>query len=150
MKKLSLIVSFVVLVSGFAMVFGACNDKPDATAETYVSMDINPSLELVLDGDEKVIAVRALNKDAEILLYGAEGIVRNFFDGEIADNGLYLLHPDYICNCSRRKIEGVLIPLGRDELLAICDERGSVSVHCHYCNTDYVFGRADILKLFDK
>ena len=81
---------------------------------------------------------------------GAEGIVRNFFDGEIADNGLYLLHPDYICNCSRRKIEGVLIPLGRDELLALCDERGSVSVHCHYCNTDYVFGRADILKLFDK
>lgn len=75
MKKLSLIVSFVVLVSGFAMVFGACNDKPDATAETYVAMDINPSLELVLDGDEKVIAVRALNKDAEILLYGAEGIV---------------------------------------------------------------------------
>lgn len=75
MKKFSLILSFVVMVTGCAFLFGACNGNKTSTAETYVAMDINPSIELVLDGDEKVIAVRALNKDAEILLYGAEGIV---------------------------------------------------------------------------
>lgn len=82
--------------------------------------------------------------------YGADGIVRNFFDGEIDNKGLYLLHPDYICNCSRAKIEGVIMPLGEEELLSICDEQGCVSVHCHYCNTDYTFDKDYIKKLFAK
>lgn len=82
--------------------------------------------------------------------YGAEGVVRNFFGEDIDEKGLYLLHPDYICNCSRKKIEDVILPLGREELLKICEEQGAVSVHCHYCNTDYTFDKDDIQKLFDK
>lgn len=82
--------------------------------------------------------------------YGADGVIRRFFEGEIDEKGLYLLHPDYICNCSRKKIEGVILPLGKQELLNICEEQGNVSVHCHYCNTDYTFDKDDILKLFDK
>lgn len=82
--------------------------------------------------------------------YGAEGVVRKFFSGDMDEKGLYLLHPDYICNCSRKKIENVIIPLGKEELLKICDEQGAVSVHCHYCNTDYTFDKDDIQKLFDK
>ncbi|PWM71812.1 MAG: hypothetical protein DBX59_07970 [Bacillota bacterium] len=76
MKKLSLLVALTVLVSGFSLLFGACNDaNKTASAESYVALDINPSVEFVLDKHEKVISVRALNKDAEILLYGADGIV---------------------------------------------------------------------------
>lgn len=80
---------------------------------------------------------------------GAEGLIKKYFEGEIADNGLYLLHPDYVCNCSRKKIEGVIIPLGKEELLKVCEEQGCVSVHCHYCNTDYKFDADDINKLFE-
>ena len=72
-----------------------------------------------------------------------------FFKDEIDQNGLYLLHPDYICNCSRAKIEDVIRSVGRAELLNICAEQGRVSVHCHYCNTDYTFDKDDIEKLFD-
>lgn len=79
---------------------------------------------------------------------GAQGVIKKYFEGEIADDGLYLLHPDYVCNCSRRKIEAVIIPLGKDELLNICKEQGKVSVHCHYCNTDYTFVADDIEELF--
>ncbi len=85
-----------------------------------------------------------------ISTYGAEGIIRTFFAGEIEQKGLYLLHPDYICNCSRAKFEGIISTLGKEELLAICKEQGAVKVHCHYCNTDYTFFEEDILKLFDK
>jgi molecular chaperone Hsp33 len=42
------------------------------------------------------------------------------------------------------------VPLGKEELLKIIEEEGKVSVHCHYCNTDYTFERADIEKLFKK
>ncbi len=81
---------------------------------------------------------------------GAEGIVRTYFSELIDQKGLYLLHPDYICNCSRAKIADVILSLGRREALDICRERGCVSVHCHYCNTDYTFDEDDILKLFDR
>ena len=40
------------------------------------------------------------------------------------------------------------MPLGKDELYKIIEEEGSVKVHCHYCNTDYVFDKDDIDKLF--
>ena len=87
---------------------------------------------------------------AVIQKYGAEGVIRNFFEGDMEQKGLYLAHPDYICNCSRSKIEGVIISLGKQELLNICEEQGKVSVHCHYCNTDYTFDKDDIERLFNK
>lgn len=80
--------------------------------------------------------------------YGADGIISEIFKGEIVKKGLYLYHPDYICNCSRKKIEGVLMPMGKAELLSIVKEQGNVSVHCHYCNTDHIFDEKDIEKLF--
>jgi molecular chaperone Hsp33 len=64
--------------------------------------------------------------------------------------GLYLYNPDYICNCSRAKIENVLLPVGKEELKKIIEEQGKVSVHCHYCNTDYNFDEKDIDELFKK
>jgi molecular chaperone Hsp33 len=79
---------------------------------------------------------------------GADGIIHKYFSGEIKKDGLYLLHPNYICNCSRRKIENVLLPIGKAELLDILKEQGKVSVHCHYCNTDYDFYKDDIDGLF--
>jgi molecular chaperone Hsp33 len=81
---------------------------------------------------------------------GADEIISKYFSKDIQKGGLYLLHPDYICNCSRSKIEGVLLPLGEDELINIVEEQGKVSVHCHYCNTDYDFLRHDIEELFKK
>jgi molecular chaperone Hsp33 len=79
---------------------------------------------------------------------GADGIIQKYFSGEIKKDGLYLLHPNYICNCSRKKIESVLLPIGKAELLDILKEQGKVSVHCHYCNTDYDFYKDDIDELF--
>ena len=81
--------------------------------------------------------------------YGADGIVKEFFSDELKDGPAYSAFPEYKCNCSRKKIEGVILPLGRDELHKIIDEEGAVKVHCHYCNTDYEFNREDIDKLFN-
>lgn len=80
--------------------------------------------------------------------YGADGIISEFFGGELKDGATYLTFPEYKCNCSRKKIEGVIMPLGKAELLKIIEEQGSVSVHCHYCNRDRVFKKEDVEKLF--
>lgn len=81
--------------------------------------------------------------------YGADGIMDKFFKQSAMEGESYLYFPEYKCNCSRKKIEGVILPLGKSELLKIIDEEGGVKVHCHYCNTDYNFTRGDVEKLFN-
>ena len=76
---------------------------------------------------------------------GADGIMQKFFDGEARH--CYQYFPEYKCNCSRKKIEGVILPLGREELYKIIEDEGEVKVHCHYCNKTYAFTREDIDKL---
>jgi len=81
---------------------------------------------------------------------GADGILNGFFKETCGQTTTYFTFPAYKCNCSRKKIEGVIIPLGFDELDKIVKEQGEVSVHCHYCNTDYKFSAQDVAKLFGK
>ena len=76
---------------------------------------------------------------------GADGIMHEYFEAEAKH--CYEYFPEYRCNCSRKKIEGVILPLGREELYKIIEEEGEVKVHCHYCNKDYKFTREDIDKL---
>lgn len=98
--------------------------------------------------DRAEAAMQALcAADDAVARLGAEGIVRQYFGDETKD-ALYLTFPAYRCNCSRKKIESVIVPLGKKELLDIVAEQGRVSVHCHYCNTDYVFSAEDVEALF--
>lgn len=45
----------------------------------------------------------------------------------------------YACNCSRQKIEKVLISLGRKEIRDMIEEGQETEVNCHFCNTHYKF-----------
>lgn len=54
----------------------------------------------------------------------------------------------YKCNCSREYLTSVLVSLGKAQYAQIIEEEGEVRVHCHYCNTDYVFTKADEEILF--
>ena len=45
----------------------------------------------------------------------------------------------FFCNCSKERIQKVLISLGKDELKDMIREGKPTEVHCHFCNTDYVF-----------
>ena len=67
--------------------------------------------------------------------FTAEEILNRYF-GTV---NFYTLHPAYKCNCGRHYIEGILAAMGEQELRSILEEQGCVSVHCHYCNTDYTF-----------
>ncbi len=69
----------------------------------------------------------------------AEELLKKYF-GKVH---FYTKKPEYKCNCSRNYIEGLLAAMGEKELRAVCKEQGKIEVHCHYCNTDYVFTEAD-------
>lgn len=50
---------------------------------------------------------------------------------------------DYVCDCSRERVERALISMGRDELESIKEDE-NIEIQCHFCNTKYEFTRKDI------
>ncbi len=75
---LALCLAFTVLC---AVCLIACNSLTPNTvsftpkATSYVSVDVNPSIELVLDQNDEVMSVTGANEDARVLLFREDGIV---------------------------------------------------------------------------
>ena len=56
----------------------------------------------------------------------------------------------FACTCSKKRVESLLFSMGREQAMALCEEDGQISVHCEYCNTDYVFLKENVRELFKK
>lgn len=67
MKKLSYVLSFVFILATVFVIVG-CTESISAADDTYVTIDINPSIELIVSRREKVLYANPLNEDGEILL----------------------------------------------------------------------------------
>ncbi len=53
------------------------------------------------------------------------------------------------CSCSAERSAGAIVSLGRDDALALLDERGGeVEVDCQFCNERYRFDRQEIERIF--
>ncbi|TJX67915.1 Hsp33 family molecular chaperone HslO [Soehngenia saccharolytica] len=75
-----------------------------------------------------------------------EEIIANIlpeFDMEIIDK----MDLEYKCDCSREKIEAMLVSLGKKELEDIINEDGKAEVVCHFCNTKYNFDKSELEKI---
>jgi len=53
----------------------------------------------------------------------------------------------YKCNCSYRKFEKGLKLLSKEELQEAIDTNETLTVHCHFCNKDYNYGKDKIEKI---
>ena len=51
------------------------------------------------------------------------------------------------CTCSKKRVESLLLSMGKEQAIALSEEDGQISVHCQYCNTDYIFGKEQVRKL---
>lgn len=54
----------------------------------------------------------------------------------------------FSCNCSRQKIEKVLISLGKQEIRDMIEEGQEVEVNCHFCNSGYRFSVKELEELY--
>lgn len=85
--------------------------------------------------------------NVEIAAYALEGIEYDLFDE---------LDVDYLCNCSRERMERALISLGKPELQKMLWEQVSegkeehLEVNCRFCNKKHIFTREDIEKMFEE
>ena len=118
-KFLSILLSAMVVCSAFA--FGACdnnNTDPADKAENqaYVSLDINPAIELIVDKDNNVVSVRGENEDGQVLLYEETGI-----EGEKIDAALQKitdLAVQYGYLDENNKVVDTIVSSGNDEFAA--------------------------------
>ena len=150
----------VNLVSGeiaedFAMYFTASEQTP-----SLVSLG-------VLVSDEKVesaggLLIQMLPGASEAAIASIENSAGMFMDisGTMREYHLkdavqqLLLHlepevlqertPQYRCDCSRERIERMLVTLGRDELAYMIEKQHGAQVDCHFCNRRYEFSEDDL------
>ena len=57
--------------------------------------------------------------------------------------------PHYKCDCSRERIEKVLISLGAEELTDMIETQQGAEVDCHFCNKRYKFNANDLKMLLE-
>lgn len=53
----------------------------------------------------------------------------------------------FVCSCTKERVEKVLISLGKEELQNMIEEGREVELHCHFCNTNYVFTVEELTRL---
>lgn len=59
------------------------------------------------------------------------------------------LIPEYKCDCSRERIERVLMSIGKKDLQEIYDDGKTEEIVCHFCNKTYEFNTQDIKEILD-
>ena len=82
MKK-TLIALMCALVAAMAFPLTGCGKSDDTT--TRMTVEINPGVEFMLDGDNKVVSVTALNDDGSLIIAGEA------FVGKTADDAVELM-----------------------------------------------------------
>lgn len=78
--------------------------------------------------------------------YTAEELAHTMFD----PLGLEVMEeyqPAFRCDCSRSRIERVLISMGPEELRSMAEEDKGAKLTCHFCQKEYTFSREQLLTL---
>lgn len=99
------------------------------------------------DGWNRIAHMGATLSADELRSLGAAMILRRLFPED--DVRLFEGRPLRSgCSCSRERVTGMLISLGRDEVASIVAEQGRIEVGCEFCGRRYTFTPAEAEGLF--
>lgn len=51
---------------------------------------------------------------------------------------------NYVCTCSREKLERFFITMSDDDIRSMADEKGVAIANCHFCNKKYIFTKDEL------
>lgn len=54
------------------------------------------------------------------------------------------------CDCSKSRVEKVLISVGKKDLQSMIDDGKPIEVNCHFCNTNYTFEVDELKEIYKK
>lgn len=91
-------------------------------------------------------------KTLSVLLEGGRTLLENLqevLEGltiEVTDT----LVPRFSCDCTRERLERVLISLGKEELSDLIEKDKEATLTCHFCNTAYRFDEEELRALLEE
>lgn len=102
------------------------------------------------DGFRRASALFDTLGSEELLALAPAGVVHRLFHEEapqlVGEKALR-----FACSCSRERVEGMLVSLGRDEADAAVDAgHGTASILCEFCGQGYGFDASQIAALFSR
>ena len=109
---------------------------PDASEETISKLESNVA---------KLASITSMLKDGKT----PEDILEIVLDGlnpQILDK----CEVGFECECSKERVEGVLISIGKDQLTEIIEEDKQAEIGCQFCNSKYVFDEEELKAIRDK
>lgn len=56
----------------------------------------------------------------------------------------------FTCDCSKNRVEKVLISVGKKDLQSMIDDGKPIEVNCHFCNTNYTFEVDELKDIYKK
>lgn len=68
------------------------------------------------------------------------------FDVEFMDK----IPASFYCDCSKSRVEKVLISVGKKELQDMINDGKPIEVNCHFCNTNYTFEVDELKTIYKK
>lgn len=110
---------------------------PDATEEEIVKIEealkkADSISKMLDDGKELVEIAEEVTGDSNLMYFEDDNV------------------PQYVCNCSREKMEKNLITIGKDEIRDIIEKDGKAELVCHFCNKKYVFNEKELRNLIEE
>jgi molecular chaperone Hsp33 len=80
--------------------------------------------------------------------YSPEGILEHVLQG--TDLRFLETKPLKLkCDCSKKRLEEVLISLGKDDIKDMLEKDGKAEVVCHFCNSRYLFNAGELERLLE-
>lgn len=73
-------------------------------------------------------------------------LLLNGLDVEISER----LDTDYICDCSKERVERAIISIGKQDIMDMIDEGKEVEVCCHFCDKKYTFSKEDLKEMLKR
>ncbi len=101
----------------------------------------------ISEGFNRIAHLAATLSADELLTLDADTLLRRLFWDEHLQRFEPRL-PSFACRCSRERVRGMLLGLGRAESESLIAERGEVEVSCDFCGRPYRFDAVDIGELF--
>lgn len=95
--------------------------------------------------EQKLSSIRSVTSMLE-----AGNTPEQILDIVLGDLGLEItdtLPIQFACNCSKERVEKVLVSLGKADLQEMIDENKEVELHCHFCNRNYTFTIEELKKI---
>lgn len=69
--------------------------------------------------------------------------------GEFGVEILDKIPTGFKCDCSRQRVEKVLMSLGKKEIEDMINDGENIELNCHFCNKNYIFSIEDLKKIIE-